>query len=300
MRFARAFALGLKRAWRHPGLVLLTYLVSLIPALLLAARTAPGLRQALDHSLFASRAMEGWGDAVLLDYLRTPANPPLPDLGAAMPYLALTLLAQILLAAGTVEVLLERAPRKGLALWQGMGRWGWRFLRSALWMGIAVVVLLVLLGVVYAVIAGVAEETRNGNLLVAARIAVPLLGLLLFAPLDLAYDLSRIAASSHGDRRTFVGLFKALGHVLTRPGFFLPFYLSLVLLALGLHAGWLALTLPWTPATLGQVMLLAAGQQAVMLLRAGLRVSFWGAEVSYYLGAGEPPWCGSSNSPWWK
>lgn len=308
MKVLRLLAAGLRRAARHPGLVVLLWAASLLPALLATSLASPPLEEALDRSPFAGRILAGDPLPVLIE-LGGREGATFGVFGDALPLrFLLVVLLQIVLAAGLVEVLLERSPRGGRPLLAGIGRHGWAFARSALWFwGTAALVVggTVFLG---GIAMGVAFESDNVGLAYPLVLGLAAVALLVFVPLDCAYDLARISAASHGpcegvgadgrrrvlpgDRRTFVGFFRALAFTLRHPLLLVPLYLAWGLLLAGLHVGGLALRSAVPIDQAWKIAAFLAAQQLLFLLHAFLRVGFWGSEVALYQGFGEPRWCG--------
>lgn len=292
MRALTILRFGLRRARRHPGLIVLVYLASALPAWLLATGTADAYGRLFDRSLEAAEALEGGVIEVLVEAAAAPGVEE-PSIFGRLPLrLGLALVLQILLAAGTVEVLLERSGRGAAPFAHGVGRHGWRFVRSAVWFLLAVGIAAVLFAFAARLAIRGLPEGADGRIVLAIFAVAGLLGGALFALLDLAYDLSRVAAASHGEGRTLLGFLRAAGHVLAHPWLFGTLYLAFLLPLAAVAAGYLALAAGWTPTGVVGVVLLTLVQQAAMLLRAGLQVCYWGAEIAYYQGLGEPRWCG--------
>lgn len=296
MRFITAIRLGFRRTHRRPGLVVIAYLAALLPALLLAGLVAADLGASLDHSTFASEALSGNRFGVWTDFASSDAAQLEPVADSMLPRLALLFLLQMLVSAGFVETLLGRTPRDYHPFLLGIGRHGWRFLRSAVWFLLCVGVLAAAAGGALGGLVEVTQEAARGDLHMYGMGAVLLLALIAFAPLDLAYDLSRISAAAHGEGRTFVGLFRALGHTLRRPLILAPLWLTFALAGLALHLAYLLLRADWSPANAGKIVVLLLAGQLVLLLRGYLRVGFWASEIAYYQAIGEPRWCGRKQS----
>lgn len=296
-------ASGFQRARRNWRLVLIAWLVPLLPALLLAFLAAGNLGPVLDHSLFSERILEGNAFAVWADFSASPANKlgPILSRGVVM-FFVLSALFQILLAAGIVEVFAGRESPHPFTL--GVRRNAWPFLRSAAFLALCAVVVAIIARLVIKGGSHLATSMPDGRFNIAGLIGAGLVALVLFAPLDLAYDLSRIAAVRHGERSMVRGLLRALGTVLRRPLLFVPLYLLFVLLPIAVYLVYLALRTPWTPAGGVAVIMLLIVQQAVMALRAFLKITFWGAELEVYRLLDEPRWCrkkeGARSLLWWR
>lgn len=288
MRWLRAVGLGFRGARRRPGLVAILWLAALVPALALAIVAWAEIAGDLSHSLLAGEALRG-GRAGVWSELRGPES----DLDAVWSTAILGALAMIaihaLVAAGIVETLLGRHRRGERPFLRGVALHGWRFLRSAVWF---LVVALPLAGAAGAAMALVTEKAPSGAAQLAGWAAILAGALLLYMPLDLAYDLSRIAAAAHGDGRMFVGFVRALGHAFRRGLVLFPLWLLFTLTIVALHLGWIAARAELAPRNAGEVVLVLAAQQAVFLLAAFLRVGLWSAEVGYVQGAGDPRWAG--------
>jgi hypothetical protein len=292
MKLLLPIRFGLRAARRNLRLTVLVYLLSLVPALLVAALAYLDMAPEMDRSLFAGEALAGNRIGVWNDFTRTGGS----DFGMVTSALLLTALAvvvlRVLTAAGVVEALLAREHHRERPFLLGVGRHGWRFLRSAVWFAIAVVVLGGLVSLAFTGVNHLAAERTDGALQLWAWIGVLAVAFLLFVPLDLGYDLSRIAAAAHDDRRTFVGFFRALGHALRHLLLLAPVWLLFSLAALGLHLAYVTGRAFVQPSSLAAMALVVVAQQAVFLAAAFLRVALWGGEIAYYQAAGEPRWCG--------
>jgi len=281
---------GIVVARRHWSLVLIAWLLPLLPAMALALVAAGSFAPVLDRSLFADRILEGYGSAVWFDFASSPANHLGPILGrGTLIVLLLSAMIQVMLSAGIVEVLVGGGSDHPFTL--GVRRNAWPFLRGAasvtVWMAVVAIFarLLIKAG------SHLADTVPDGRFDIVGVVGAGLVALVLFAPLDLAYDLSRIASVRHGERSMTRGLLRALGAVLRRPALFVPLYLTFVLLPLALHFVYAAVRTPWTPASGAAVILLFVVQQAVMLIRAFLKIVIWGAELEVYRHLDEPGWC---------
>ncbi len=136
-----------------------------------------------------------------------------------------------------------------------------------------------------------AGEQRDGRLDLAGVAAAALVGFLLWAPWDLAYDLARVSAVRHDRRSMTFGLLRALGDVVRRPLVLMPLAATALLLPVAVHLTYGLLRSPWTPSTGLQIALLLAAQQLVMLGRSGIRLWLWGSAVEAHDVLGAPDWC---------
>ncbi|MEM7479829.1 MAG: hypothetical protein AAF481_01535 [Acidobacteriota bacterium] len=291
MKFLTAIRHGFHRTHRSKGLVIIAWLASLVPALLLSSLFAADLGESLDRSLFAQSQYAHNGMGVWIDFTSSPASDLQPIQGAIGTRFLLVLLLQILVSAGIVEVLLGRTPRDQRPFFLGMGRHFWRFFRSAFWFLLAVGVLVALLAALMGRLTEHGADIRDGGFQLTGWIVTLLVGFLLFIPLKLAYDLSRVAAAAHHEGSTFKGFFRALAHVLRNPLALFPLYLVFALLALAVFVGSMALRDAWIPASMGAIFGMLIVQQLLLLFRAYLRVGLWGSEIAYYQAIGEPHWC---------
>ena len=278
---------GFQRARRHLGSVLLVYLASLIPTLLVVSLLSADLAPALDESLFAERLLGGEGFPVWVDFQRSESADLQPILAVLFSRFALVVLLQILVAAGLVEVLLERAGARERPFLTGVGRHGFRFVRSALVFGLVLAVVLALTAPLRR-----AFEEGSGTVGLIGVLVHALVVFLLYMLADLAYDFSRISAAAHGQGRMFVGFFKTLGFVFRHLLVLVPLYVLFTLLVAGLQLGTVAVRSGWSVDTPGEVLGWLLAQQAMFFVVAFLRTALWGAEVTYFQGIGEPRWCG--------
>lgn len=297
MKFLLPLRHGLRSARRQPGLTFLLYLASLLPALLPAYLAWTDLAPELGDSLFADGALEGQRFAVWADYARADGS----DFGLVAATLlvlvVVVFVVQVLVAAGIVEALLQREHHREHPFLLGIGRHGWRFVRSTFWfLGLAGVVAALFLAGMEGT-ETLAEEMRDGRYQLWGWVVVMAVTALLFAAVSLAYDLSRVACAAHGGGRTFVAYFKALGHVLRHPLILLPLWLGFVLPVVVLHGAYLAGRMEWAPGGWGGIVVVVAAQQLVFLLAAFFRVGLWGGLVGYHQAIGEPDWGGRRVAP---
>jgi hypothetical protein len=281
---------GFARSRRHPWLVLVVYLVPLLPALAVVILLRKLLSERLDRSLLSDRVLEGHWYGVWVDLVRSQGEQIslLISSGAGWIFL-LSIALQIVLAVVIVKTLLESSqwpPQPGAVL-----RHLWRFVRSALWFGASLVLVGITASLVWRLFSYLAEEQRDARYDVAGFLASAVVVVLAFIPLDLAYDLSRIASVRHNDRSTLLGYLRALIAVLRRPALFAPLYLALAALPVILHLVYYGLRSPWTPGSGLAIVALLLAQQTVMVIRAFLKVWFWSTEVECYQLLGEPRWC---------
>jgi hypothetical protein len=289
MKFVRE---GFRVARRHKRLVLALWLVPLIPALVLGAMAASNLAPAFGESLFTDRALEGDWFVVLMEFRSSPADALSPIITRGVLVMAiLTLLLQVALSAGVVEVLLEREDRYAFML--GVQKNSLRYLRTTILLAVATAALLIAGRFLIRGFFKLAEAQADGRLDVFGIGLAITLFFILWAPLDLAADLSRIAATRFDHRSMVRGFFRALNAVVRRPGLFMPMYLIFLLLPLLLHLVYYQLRSPWTPASAAAILGLLVAQQATMLLRAFFKLGFWGAEISAFRGIDEPEFCRS-------
>jgi len=292
MTFARLLATGFAAARRHPRLVLAAYLAPLVPALLLVAMARATLAPVLDYSLFSGQALDGAWFGVWRDFAVSPTSDLGLVLGSGLNLaLLLTALIQVPIAAGTVEVLLEREGARH-PFFTGIAKNSGRFFRSLLWFlptGIIAAAAAALTAAGLFKLAAAKLDARYDLAGVAAAALVALLLLSIFHP---AYSLARIAAARHdGDRKTLRGYLRAIWQVARRPLIFLPLCTTYVLSVIALHLLYTAARSPFTAATSLGILAVLLAQQAVMLVRAFLHVSIWGAEVAAYRLLGEPRLC---------
>lgn len=281
---------GFCLAGRHKRLAVVLWLVPLIAALLLGAMAYANIAPVFDTSFYADRVLDGDWWIVLMEFRSSPADALDPVLHRGMAVMALvTLLLGVALSAGVVEVLLERESSHPFAL--GVGKNFFRFFRTTIVLMVATTVPVLAAGLVGRGFFKLAEAQGDGRFDLVGIGLAAVVFFMMWAPLKLAADVSRIAAVHHEHRSMVRGFFRALAKVLRRPGLFAPLYLVFLALPLLLMLFYHLLRLPWTPATAGAILALAVVQQAVMLLRAFFRVGFWGAEIAAFTELDEPELC---------
>ncbi len=290
MAFLECLAGGFRIAARHRWLIPVLWLAPLVPALVLVWIAASNIGPVLGRSLFADGVLHGDWFVVWSEFRSSPADALDPLLGPGIVAMVLvTLIVQVVLAAGVVEVVLE-TPREHPFV-HGIRANAFRFARSACLLIAGTVISAALAGVAVRGFFKLAEARSDGRLDLVGVVAGVVVFLLLWAPQKLAADLSRISAVRHHDRSMTFGYLRSLAAVLARPGLFASLIVSYLVLVVALHAVYGLLRSPWTPASLAAVFGLLVVQQVVMLTRAVLKLGLWGSEVAAFRAVDEPRWC---------
>ncbi len=290
MLFMNIVKEGFRIAGRHKKLVLVLWLAPLVPALALAAMAASNLAPAFGRSVYADRVLTGDWFVTFLEFRASPLDElgPILSLGV-MVMAALTLLVQVALSAGVVEVVLERTQKNPFVL--GIRKNYLRFLRTSIVLGAATVVAFIAARLLMKGIFKIAEAQADGRFDILGIVLAAVFFFMIWAPLDLAADLSRIAAARHDQRSMIRGIFRALGAVLRRPGLLIPMYLVFLALPVLVQFIYYQLRSPWTATSLALILVSLMLQQTVMLLRAFFKLGMWGAEVAAYRELDEPEFC---------
>jgi hypothetical protein len=269
---------------------MITWLAPLVPALILVTLIASNIGPALGRSLFSQGILDGSAFPVFMEFRSSPADALEPLMGkGALVMGVLSLLIQIFLAAGIVEVLAGSGPSHPFLT--GVRRNTGRFFRSALVFLVPTAAAAVAAGLTVKGGGLLAKHFADGRWDLAGFAAAAVVFIVLWAPADLAYDLSRIAAVRHDHRSMLRGFFRALLVILKKPGTFGPLYivfLALPLVLLGLYS---AFRQPWTPGTAVAIALLALIHQIIMVIRAFFKIGFWAAEVEVFREFGESDFC---------
>jgi len=291
MQFTNSLSEGFRIARRHKRLIVILWLVPLVPALVLGAIAASNLVPNLGQSLFADRALDGDWFIVWMEFRSSPIDELQPILGRGVVVMALlTLMLQIVLSAGIVGALLEREERHPFIT--GISRNLFRFARTAILSAVMTAISAALcIALARRGFFKLAEAQGDGRFDIVGVIVAAVLFVVLWAPFDLASDLSRISAARHDDRSMVRGFFRAWLSVLKKPGLFVPLYLVFLLLPLAVHVIYSLLRSPFTPSTMAALLVLVVAQQTVMVVRAFLKLGFWGAEVAAFRGLDEPRFC---------
>lgn len=286
---------SIDRVRQHRRLVWVLYFTSLAPALLwaglLGKHLFPGFSdRPLSEELLGSKAFMTW-----MEY----AGGPDVKVGAVLGLLPLFLVAawllQVYVSAGVAHVMVPEDPRRegpeqAPSLWDGIHRFGGRFVRSGLIFLVAVALLLAVVGSLSGVGTALAEHFEDERWKLGVFLLQALLGLALFIPLDLAYDLSRISAVAHDGRRMFGGFRKALGTTVRSPRFWI-FYLGVILAVVAVMAiyGWA--TSLGSPSGGVTIFLMFCFQQIVLWVRSHLKLGLWAGEIGMFRALGGPDWC---------
>jgi hypothetical protein len=281
---------GFRLAGRHKRLAVVLWLAPLVPAVVLAAMAASNLAPHLGRSLYADGVLDGNWFIVMMEFRQSPADALAPILYRGVVVLGLlTMLVQVLLSGGIVETLLERRFENPFVI--GVRRNFLRFFRTSMLFASLTVIVAVLCRMLSKAFFKIAESQADGRFDLLGIALAAALFVILWAPLDLAADVSRISAARHDHRSMVGGFFKALRSVLARPGLFAPLYLVFLALPVLVMSVY---NLVRSPITAGSVVTIAGVfvlQQVVMLIRAWFKLGLWGAEVAAFRRLGEPRWC---------
>jgi hypothetical protein len=290
MQAAETIRSGFRLAGRHKRLAVVLWLAPFVPAAILGAMAAFNLSPTFGRSFFADGVLDGNWFIVMREFQASPADALEPILYRGVLVMGLlTGLIQVVLAGGIVETLLERRAEHPFVI--GVRRNFLRFFRTSMLLASLTVIVLVLCRVLTKAFFKVAESQADGRFDLVGIALAAVLFVILWGPLDLAADLSRISAARHDHRSMVGGFFKALRSVLGRPGLFVPIYLVFLALPVLVMAVY---NLVRAPITAGSVVMIAGVfllQQVVMLIRAWFKLGLWGAEVAAFRQLGEPPWC---------
>jgi hypothetical protein len=286
VRTIRNLVTGFAHAVRHPRLVALLWAVPFLPALAVAL-LASSVLEPLDRRPFTTEIVEGRWFGPWTDFRESPLDQLDPVLGMGV-LLALTvgLVAQVVVAAGLVEVLLQR--RHDRPFLTGIRRNGWRFARSAGWFLVGLALAAVSAAMVGRGLFDLAASRANGWLDVVGVGAATGVFVLLAAPLLMAYDQSRIAAAAYGEGSMFLGLVRGLAFVLRHPVRFAVLAVLTALLPVIVHLAYGWVRAPWVPSSGIQVTLLLVIQQAVMIVRAYFKLGLWATHVTMWRDLGSP------------
>lgn len=294
MVFSSCLREGFQIVARHKRLVVVLWLAALVPAVLLALMAAPNLVSSLGPSLFADRVLDGDWFIVWSEFRSSPLDALEPILSTGVvAMLLLTLAVQVVLSAGVVEVMLERRREHPFMI--GVRINLLRFARTTFLLLIGTAISAAAAAAVARGCFKLAEARADGRLDVLGLALAGLVFLVLWAPQALAADLSRVAAARHDDRSMTRGYLRGLAAVLRRPGLFVPLMAVFLLLPAAVHLAYFALRSPWTPSSAAAILGLFVAQQGVMLIRAGLKLGFWGAEVAAFRRLEEPRLCRSGS-----
>lgn len=281
---------GFQSAKTHPRLVAAAWLAPLLPALVLVLMAGANFGPVFGHSLFSEGILDGSGFPVFMEFRTSPSDALTPIMGRGLVVMALLSLGvQILLSAGIVGVL--AGPGGDHPFLTGIRRNTGRFLRAFLIVLVPAMLTAVPAAVVVRLGGKIAEATANGFWDLAGLAAAAMVFLLLWGPVDLAYDLSRLSAVHHGQTSMVRGFLRSLFFVLRRPRIFLPMFLAFASLPVAVLVLFNLIRQPWTPGGWVGIGILVLLHQGVMLLRAFIKIGCWGAEAAAFSHFDRPRWC---------
>lgn len=276
----RALAAGFGHASRHPRLIVLLWIVPLLFAAPIAI-LASSVLSPLDSRPFAADIVDGRWFGPWTDFRHSPLDQLDPVLGLGVVLaVAAGLVAQVVVAAGVVEVLLHR--RHARPFLTGVRQNGWRFARSAGFLLIGIGIAAVPATLVGRAFFDLAASRANGWLDLVGVGSAAAVFLVLVAPLLMAYDQSRIAAAAYGEGSMLLGLVRGVVFVLRHPVRFTALAVVTAVLPATVHLAYGWMRAPWVPSTGLQVALLFVVQQAVMIVRAYFKLGLWATQVEVW------------------
>jgi len=264
----------------------LLWAAPLLPALAIAL-LASSVLEPMDRRPFTTEIVEGRWFGPWTDFRESPLDQLDPVLGmGVLIALAVGVVTQVVVAAGLVEVLLQR--RHDRPFLTGVRRNGWRFVRSAGWLLIGLALAAVPAGLVGRGMFELANSRANGWLDIVGVGAAAGVFVVLTAPLLMAYDQSRIAAAAFGEGSMFLGLVRGVAFVFRHPLRFAALAVVTAFLPALVHLAYGWVRAPWVPSSGIQVALLLLIQQAVMMVRAYVKLGLWATHVTMWRDLGSP------------
>ena len=289
---ARCIGEGVKTAGKNWGLTILFWFLSLILAAIAAFPAWYWLGHGFDLAPESDRLLSGFNFQVfgeLAQYDRSPVRGVI--FASSMGVILLAILANPFIAGGLLESLIRPEGEATLMerFWRGAGRHFWRFLRLILY---ALVTAIPIVAAINAIMLPLITRLNNlrwePGVIMGPAINMALL-LLISLWLLLALDFARIRTACEDGRKTFRYWLSSLLFVWRHPlvtfGLIGAMALFFLLVA-GLYkvlCGRLAIT-TWTA-----ILFIILFQQAVMLVRSGLRVSLVAGELAFYRQTAPPP-----------
>ena len=286
----RAIARGFSAVLGRPALVFTTWAWNLALAWLAALPAASWWAGGFDLHPSSDWLLDGFSMVPLVElshYDRTFA----PDLVQAsmLGMVLIGLVTGPLVAGGVLEVLTVGDGRPFLhRFFRGAGHFYGRFLRLTLVGGLAGVLVAGLVAAGLAVaLQPLADSTWEPGWIVALAVQGIVIGLVALFFL-LALDYARIQVALDDSRKMLRAWLAGLRFVMRRFGGVLAVALVFVAGVLALLGIYLAFASMGRFASSGAILLLVVVQQAVVLVRAGLRVGWLDAEVGYFIAARPP------------
>lgn len=286
----RAISRGLAAALGRPALVFTTWAWNLVLAWLAALPAASWWSGGFDLRPSSDRLLDGFSIVMLTElshYDRTSA-PQLVQ-ASVLGMMLVGLVSGPLVAGGVLEVLTVDDSRSFLhRFFRGAGHFYGRFLRLTLLGGLAG---LLVTGIVSAGLTvslqPLADSAWEPGWILALAIQGIVIGLVGLVFL-LALDYARVQVALDDSRKMLRAWVGGLRFVMRRFGGVLAIALVFVALVAALLGVYVAFAGMGRFASSGAILLLVVVQQAVVLVRAGLRVGWLDAEVGYFMAARPP------------
>jgi hypothetical protein len=271
---------GLRRTARLPGLAVLLWLVNLLLAVIVVAPFWLRLSGVLAGTQGGDRLLEGFSFGLLADLAREHGGLLGPLVLNVLPLFVIMLLVNAATAGGVLEALIGGRPGGWLERFGGGAlRLFGRFLRVEVLAG---VVATVAVASILAVTAGATREAWDSEWepapLVGWLAGLAVAGLAVVAVL-LALDLARVRIVRDDRHRVMRAFFGSLWLVLRHPVATVGLWLSVAALFGAVLALYFAVRAYVPAVTWPGIALMVVVQQAVVLVRAALRVGLFAAEV---------------------
>ena len=281
-----AISQGIRNASHVKRMIVVLWIFLILMGAVATTPIAAVISRSLGHSLWAHDLLRGldpsWITEVFHDSRGYPGEAVPVTLGLS---LLIALLGHLLAAGGALSVFAAEDRRYTAArFFEGCGRYFWRFFRLML-------LSLVLIGIVMAINSGLKaiEEKLWGEGMVetpifySTRVRLAFLFFLLVV-VGMVTDFAKIRLVVEPGRSAIRAFFWSIRFVVRNFGRCFRIWLSLILAGVALYLLYdrIAAWLPQT--TMAGVLLLLTAQQAYILSRLWLRMTFWASETEFYYG----------------
>lgn len=291
MSIIQAFSSGVRRATSEPKMTFVLYIVNLLLAIPLALAARSVMIAGFGASLAPAQMLPGLDFTVFQDFMNLNSANLQTVLGQVLSVLVLSMLLQTFLAGGILTVLQDQEKKySASSFFKGCGTYFFRFFRLFLLFGVILLVVALVVAVIIAALSEAMMENSTSEITdFWIRIAACVVFLFPVMLMLMAADYAKIHMVLRDEHSALRSCGKGFAFVFKRFPAAVGLELLMLLIPLLLFGIYIWLDLAIGMTTAVTILVMFVIQQIFMILRAWMKVFFFGGEMTLYRGLQRQP-----------